>query len=292
MDLVLGQAPAIAAASSAAEAAGSATQAAASAAQAAANAASIGFTAGDSVVDDGGQLEMALPSIFKSANYSVAAQDRGKVLACTAGGITITLPAWTAVGNGFVVGIRNNVVGTGSITLLAAAGELIDGLASIAVRPGEGFLVICNGGINWRSIGRTVPPYGSSVVDDGGSLAAAMPTRSVTADYTVVAADRGHLINANGTGNRTITLPNGTSVGGNWFAAMRNSLSGTGVVTLQAAAGETIDGAASWVLGPDDAFFIQSSGGASWRTICRRRAQTVSTAAPSGGKDGDVWYQV
>ena len=126
MDLVLGQAPAIAAASSAAEAAGSATQAAASAAQAAANAASIGFTAGDSVVNDAGQLEMALPSIFKSANYSVAAQDRGKVLACTAGGITITLPAWTAVGNGFVVGIRNNVVGTGSITLLAAAGELIE----------------------------------------------------------------------------------------------------------------------------------------------------------------------
>src|SRR5688572_593488 len=111
MDLVLGQAPAVAAASSAAEAAASATQAAASAAEAAANAASIGFTAGDSVINDGGQLEIALPSISKSANYSVLAQDRGKVIACTAGGITITLPSWSEVGNGFVVGIRNNIVG-------------------------------------------------------------------------------------------------------------------------------------------------------------------------------------
>jgi hypothetical protein len=292
MDLVLGQAPAVAAASSAAEAAASATQAAASAAEAAANAASIGFTAGDSVINDGGQLEIALPSISKSANYSVLAQDRGKVIACTAGGITITLPSWSEVGNGFVVGIRNNIAGTGSITVAAAAGELIDRQASVTVRPGEGFLALCNGGINWRSIGRTVPPFGSTVVDDGGSLATAMPTRSVTADYTVVAADRGHLINANGVGNRIITLPAGASVGNNWFAAVRNSLSGPGIVTLQAAAGETIDGIASWTLGADDAFFIQSSGGASWRTIGRRRTQTVSTAAPSGGKDGDVWYQV
>ena len=59
-----------------------------------------------------------------------------------------------------------------------------------------------------------------------------------------------------------------------------------------AAPGETIDGLASWTLGIDDAYFIQSSGGISWRTIGRRRTQTVSTAAPSGGKDGDLWYQV
>jgi hypothetical protein len=161
----------------------------------------------------------------------------------------------------------------------------------VTVRAREGFLVQSDGAL-FRSIGRSLPPYGSTVVEDAGKLALAMPTRSVTADYTVVAADRGHLINANGTGDRTITLPAGASVGSNWFAAVRNSLSGAGVVTLQAAAGETIDGLASWTLGADDAFFIQSSGGASWRTIGRGRSQTVSTAAPSGGKDGDVWYQV
>jgi hypothetical protein len=292
MDLVLGQAPAAAAAASADEAAESATQAAASAAQAAASVAAIGFTAGTSVINDAGRLAVALPSIFKTADYAVAATDRGKVVACTAGAVTITLPAWTAVGNGFFVGIRNNVSGTGTITLAASAGELIDGLPSIAVRPGEGFLVVCNGGTNWRSIGRTMPPYSTTVIDDAGSLATAMPSRSITADYTVVAADRGHLINASGSGNRTITLPTGASVGGNWFAAVRNSLSGTGVVTLQAAPGEMIDGVASWTLGSDDAFFVQSSGGVSWRSIGRRRTQTVSTAAPRGGKDGDLWYQV
>jgi hypothetical protein len=292
MDLVLGQPPATAAAASASAAAGSAADAAASATQAAASAAAIGFTAGTSVINDAGRLAVALPSIFKTADYAIAAADRGKVVVCTAGAITITLPAWTGVGNGFLVGIRNNVSGTGNITLAAAAGELIDGLASITVRPGEGFLALCTGGINWRSIGRTLPPYGATVIDDAGSLATAMPSRTVTADYTVLAADRGHLINASGSGNRTITLPTGSSVGANWFAAVRNSLSGTGVVTLQAAPGEMIDGVASWILGSDDAFFVQSSGGVSWRTIGRRRSQTVSTAAPSGGKDGDLWYQV
>jgi hypothetical protein len=292
MDLVLGQPPATAAAASAEQAAGSATAAAASAAQAAASAAAIGFTAGSSVINDAGRLAVALPSIFKTTDYAVVATDRGKVVACTAGAITITLPAWTAVGNGFFVGVRNNVSGTGTITLAASAGELIDGLPSILVRPGEGFLALCNGGTNWRSIGRTLPPYGNTVVDDGGSLAVGMPSRSVSADYTVVAADRGHLINASGSGNRTITLPPGSSVGATWFAAVRNSLSGAGVVTLQAAPGEMIDGVASWTLGSDDAFFVQSSGGISWRSIGRRRTQTVSTAAPSGGKDGDLWYQV
>ena len=73
MDLILGQPPAAAAAASAAEAANSASQAAASAVQAAAvSAASIGFGPGDSVIDGGGQLEIALSSIVKSANYTIA----------------------------------------------------------------------------------------------------------------------------------------------------------------------------------------------------------------------------
>jgi hypothetical protein len=286
MDLVLGQAPAVAAASSASDAAHSAAQAAASAAQAAANAASVGFTAGDSVINDGGRLAIAMPIKTVTANYTIGPGDRGLLIAAT--GSPVNLPAASALPTGFVCAIRNAI---GSADLVLNCASNLDLSSTVTVRAREGFLIQSDGAL-FRSIGRTSLPYGSTVIEDAGKLALAMPTRAVSADYTVVAADRGHLINASGTGNRTITLPAGGSVGGNWFAAVRNSLSETGVVTLQAAAGETIDGVASWVLGPDDAFFIQSSGGTSWRTIGRRRTQTVSTSAPAGGKDGDVWYQV
>jgi hypothetical protein len=286
MDLVLGQSPAAAASASAGAAAESATQAAASAAQAVASAASIGFTAGASVINDAGRLAVAMPIKMVGANYTIGAADRGLLLAAT--GSPISLPAASALPSGFICAVKN-AGGSGDIVLTCASN--LDGAASIALKIRESFLIQSDGTV-YRSVGRAFVPFGTSVVDDGGSLAVAMPSRLVTADYTVVAADRGHLINANGTGNRTITLPTGASVGSTWFAAVRNSLSGTGVVTLQAAPGELIDGVSSWTLGADDAFFIQSSGGISWRTIGRRRTQTVSTAAPSGGKDGDLWYQV
>src|SRR5688500_4451433 len=83
MDLVLGQPPAAAAANSAGAAADSATQAAASAAQAAASAAAIGFTAGTSVINDAGRLAIAMPIKIVAANYTIAATDRGYLLAAT-----------------------------------------------------------------------------------------------------------------------------------------------------------------------------------------------------------------
>jgi hypothetical protein len=286
MDLVLGQPPATAASASAGAAAESATQAAASAAQAAASAASIGFTAGTSVINDAGRLAVAMPIKIVGANYTIAAGDRGYLVAAT--GSPIILPAANTLPAGFVCGIKN---ASGSVDVILNCGSNLDGAASVTLKIRDSLLVQ-NDGTVFRSVGRMFLAFGASVVDDGGSLAVAMPSRSVTADYTVAAADRGHLVNATGTGNRTITLPPGSAVGANWFAAVRNSLSGTGLVTLQASPGEIIDGVSSWILGPDDAFFIQSSGGISWRTIGRRRAQTVSSAAPSGGKDGDLWYQV
>lgn len=286
MDLVLGQPPATAAAASASAAAGSAADAAASATQAAASAAAIGFTAGTSVINDAGRLAIAMPIKTVGASYTIAAADRGYLLAAT--GSPINLPAASALPAGFVCAIKN-ASGSGDIVL--NCGSSLDGAASATLKIRDSFLIQTDGAL-YRSIGRMFLPFGASVIDDAGSLATAMPSRTVTSDYTVLAADRGHLINASGSGNRTITLPTGSSVGANWFAAVRNSLSGTGVVTLQAAPGEMIDGIASWTLGSDDAFFVQSSGGVSWRTIGRRRTQTVSTAAPSGGKDGDLWYQV
>jgi hypothetical protein len=183
MDLVVGQPPAIAAASSAAEAAISAAAAAASAAAAAANAASVGFTAGDTVVNDGGRLEVAMPIKFPAVPYTIAPADRGLLIAINSTGV-VTLPTGGSLGTDFYCGIRNNLNGA-TLTLTAGAGGNIDGVGSITVRAGECFLIHNNGSVNWRSIGRT--PTGTS----GGVVPLLNAANTWSADQTITSTNAG-----------------------------------------------------------------------------------------------------
>jgi hypothetical protein len=183
MDLVLGQPPAIAAASSAAEAANSAAAAAASAAAAAANAASVGFTAGDTVVNDGGRLEVAMPIKFPAVPYTIAPGDRGLLIAINSTG-TVTLPSDGSLGTDFYCGIRNNLNGV-TLTLAAGSGGDMDGAGSVTVRTGECFLIHNNGSVNWRSIGRT--PTGTS----GGVVPLLNAANTWSADQTITSVNAG-----------------------------------------------------------------------------------------------------
>jgi hypothetical protein len=183
MDLVLGQPPAVAAASSAAEAANSAGAAAASAAAAAASAASVGFTAGRSVVNAGGRLEVAMPVRLQQAPYTIAAEDRGSLIAVTTSG-TVTLPTDGSLGSAFYCAIQNNSPAT-PFVLAAAPGGDIDWVASVTVRPGEGFLIHNHGPTTWRTLGRTVTGTSGAVVP---LLTGA---NSWSADQTIASSDSG-----------------------------------------------------------------------------------------------------
>ena len=217
----------------------------------------------------------SMPIKYVGANYTVTAADRGHLLAAT--GTPVVFPAASTLGANFFCTIKN-AIGTGD--LVVNLGSNLDGAASATLKIRDAFFIHGDGTI-YRSVGRTFSVPGDSIIDDGGKLAVAMPTRLVTADYTVLAADRGFLLNGSGTGNRIVTLPTGASVGSNWVAAIRNSLSSGGTVTLQAQAGETIDGIASLTLNPNAGFLIQSSGGTSWRSIGRSPDLSLPTVFTS-----------
>lgn len=76
----------------------------------------------------------------KAADYTVAPEDEGKLIACT-GNITITLPTG-GVTNGFTVWLRN----TGSRAVaLSPAGGTIDGAATVTLYPGQACLARFDG---------------------------------------------------------------------------------------------------------------------------------------------------
>ena len=91
-----------------------------------------------------------------------------------------------------------------------------------------------------------------------------------TAAYTVIAADRGKLIDAT-TGTWTLTLTAAATLGAGFVVGVRNS--GTGVITIDPNASEQIDGATTIALAAGESCVCVCTGTA-WKTVGR------STTAP------------
>ena len=85
----------------------------------------------------------------KTGAYTVAAADRGRVIACS-GTFTVTLPDATTIGAGFAVAIGN--YGSGTITIDPFSSQTLDGAATRTLTPSR-MMVVCaiNGG--WLSVG-------------------------------------------------------------------------------------------------------------------------------------------
>lgn len=90
--------------------------------------------------------------LAKSAAYTVATTDAGRLLACT-GAFALTLPSASTAGNGFAVEIRNE--GTGLLTLTPQSADAINAGAAgaaVTVYGGEGCTLYCDG-TGWRTFG-------------------------------------------------------------------------------------------------------------------------------------------
>ena len=71
--------------------------------------------------------------VAKTAAYTVALGDRGRVIACS-GSWTLGLPAAATAGAGFGVTVINT--GTGAITLDPSGAETVDASATLVLAPG------------------------------------------------------------------------------------------------------------------------------------------------------------
>lgn len=97
-----------------------------------------------------GGIPLNIPWSDKSAAYTVLVADAGKAFDLT-GAFTLTLSAAATLAADFTFAVRNS--GTGVWTIDPNGAELIDGLSTLKVYPGESFLVSCTGS-GFRCIGR------------------------------------------------------------------------------------------------------------------------------------------
>lgn len=79
----------------------------------------------------------------RGSNIALGVADKGTLIDFSSGTFTQTFAAVSTLGNGWWCYIRN--AGTGDITLDPNASELIDGLTSYVMYPGEMRLVMCDG---------------------------------------------------------------------------------------------------------------------------------------------------
>ena len=105
--------------------------------------------------------------------------------------------------------------------------------------------------------------YGLTVT--GSTLSTASPvTTFSTTGTTLSAANRAGVFIWTGSGSGTLNLPAVAAAGNNYFVLVRNA--GGGVLTLDPAGGETINGAATLALDPKDSAVVVTDG-TTWYTI-------------------------
>lgn len=187
----------------------------------------------------------------------------------TSGAYTLTMPDATLAGAGESVLFNN--LGPSTLTVVDALGN---GLLTVAA--GEAWLLYLYDNSSarglWRSFemgattaqaqAATLAGYGLAA--DGSTLAQAIPTNPVsTSPYALSDTDRGSAFVWTGALG-TMTLPSAATVGDGWFVHIRNG--GSGTLTVDPAASETINDASTLALTPGDSAIVVTDG-TEWWTV-------------------------
>lgn len=161
-----------------------------------------------------------------NSNYTVSESNRAVVIDASAGVLTLTLPLGSSLNAGFYTFVRNS--SAGNITLSPSGTELLDGLSTKVLAPGESLILICTG-LNWISVG-----FGRDATFVFGEVVLNAATTSITLTSGDVA---GRMIRVSGTAtaNVTVTLP---SVDNIYFINAESGL-GTYSVTFTTGSGTT-----------------------------------------------------
>jgi len=176
-------------------------------------------------------------------------------------GLSISFADARVVSQGLTTYVNN--VGAETFTVESATGVVIASIAS-----GEVWAIYLddntteNGSWKIFEFGAGTSSANAAALAGAGIKAIAttlnqmMAINSQNANYAIVDGDRAKAVQWTGASG-TFTLPNAVTLGTDWFAAFKNS--GTGSVTITPSAG-TIDGGSSLILAVDESTFIVSDG--------------------------------
>lgn len=122
------------------------------------------------VLINGAAIGSGYPAVAKSAAYTVAAADAGKLIVAT-GTWTLGLPAAASAGSGFTIAIKNT--GTGLITVDPNGSELVDQAPTGLLSSRQSVILVCDGA-GWNSIGgigfSTAQQWSATAISGGITL--------------------------------------------------------------------------------------------------------------------------
>lgn len=188
-------------------------------------------------------------SSTKTAAYTVASTDRGKVIACS-GTFTVTLPDAGAVGSGFAVAVAN--YGSGTVTVDPFSTQTIDG-ATTKTLAANTMLVACAVAGEWLTVGGMTLPTASTstagIVQLSTSTASTSTTLAATPSAVKAAYD---LAAGKAAASHTHSQYLDTDIGHNIVGSLcmvRVQLSGTARLAGSTIAGSSISATDSTAFG-------------------------------------------
>ena len=203
----------------------------------------------------------------KTLAHTAVEADRATVINYTGGGgVTLSLTAAATLGDGWYVVVLNN--SSGDITIDPNAAETIDGDATLVLPAGGSAIVYCDG-TNFGSVGALDSHVHAasditSGLKGGGDITT---TRTLdtehldnpkTLAYTAVEADRATVIHYSGGGGVTLGITAAATLGDGYYFYLVNESSGD--ITIDPNSAETIDGAATLVVGAGGSVLVFCDG--------------------------------
>jgi hypothetical protein len=138
-----------------------------------------------------------------------------------------------------------------------ATSFILPGGSNVSVASGDVARFRAEGGGNWRCV--SAPPAWF-----GQTTGLSLPTSNKSANYTMLAGDKGSEINFTAAGV-TLNLLAAATAGNGAVIGVRN-VAGSGDVTIDPNGAETLDGLATRLLRPGDCVLLRCDGSA-WRTV-------------------------
>lgn len=195
------------------------------------------------------------------ATYQIVPMDWGRLLVCSSGPQTWTLPLMADCPNGWWIALRNR--STDTVTIPCGGSDTIDGGATSYILPPGAYVVIGKAssttaevmgsdGARWvRGVGGDMMDVPRNTELGSGVAISAVTLRGIFAttqnsNYQIVPMDWGKLLRVL-TGTRTWTLPLMADCADGWWVLIKNRCGSD--LTINVAGSDTIDsGASSYTL--------------------------------------------